>query len=381
VVDRRGLPKLPTPATAGAHVGLGESEVSATRILGLVPVALAAIGCLLPVADATAAEPVEYAGRGIYYIEGAVASPVGAIGERSGFANNRLALDDDHTRAVVDRTGHRIVLLNSHRYGLRDLVGCLLLIGRGTTVTGREVPTAVHLKIHKSGNRFSSSLHPHPTVRENLVAATFEPFEVVLDNGVTQKVALTPEQAALAVRDPALSARLANIVMQVTDNLEGTTPSPDRPNETLVDSSLGFGSKRVNLTLARVRLLSKSAKNAAMLRRGAISEMIEKGDWEFLVDSQSPYVPRSEFERDFFLYDLEGLPALAKISKRGLLYGESISVGLDDGVGYITVDGVRSQIRHPAEVARAYLEFHFVGGIVAQQVAQLGERLAAESAE
>jgi hypothetical protein len=109
--------------------------------------------------------------------------------------------------------------------------------------------------------------------------------------------------------------------------------------------------------------------------------MIEKGDWEFLVDSQSPYVPRSEFERDFFLYDLEGLPALAKISKRGLLYGESISVGLDDGVGYITVDGVRSQIRHPAEVARAYLEFHFVGGIVAQQVAQLGERLAAESAE
>jgi hypothetical protein len=330
---------------------------------------------------ANAVDPVEYSGRGIYYIDGVVESPIGDIGERSPFATNRLALDDDHSRVAVNREKHRIVIYNSERYGLRDLVACLLLIGKGTTVSGREVPAAVHLKVHKSGSRFSSSLHPHPTVREKLVTATFEPFEVILDNGKKQKVALTPEQAVEAVRDPVLSARLANIVMQVTDNLEGTTPSPDRPGEPLVDISLGFGSENLNLTLARVRLISKSAKNAPMIRGGAIAEMLDKGDWEFLVDSQSPYIPRSQFERDFFLYGLEGLPAIAKISKRGLLYGDTLSVGLKGGVGYLAVNDQRSEIPNPAEVARAYLEFHFIGGVVAQRVTELGERLSKRPTE
>jgi hypothetical protein len=345
---------------------------------------LAAFALLVPATAARAAgttEAAEHSGRGIYYIDGAVESPIGDIGERSAFATNRLVLDDEHSSVIVDRERHRIVLHNSHRYGLRDLVGCLLLVGRGTTVSGREVPAAVHLKIHKSGNRFSSSLHPHPTVREKLVTATFESFEVVLDNGKQQKVALTAERTIEAVRDPVLTARLANIVMQVTDNLAGTTPSPDRPDEPLVDISLGFGSEKVNLKLARVRLISKSAGNAPMIRRGAIGEMLDRGDWEFLVNSQSPYVPRSEFERDFFLYGLEGLPAIATIRKRGLLYGETLSVGLSGGVGYIAVNDQRSEIPNPAEVARAYLEFHFIGGIVALQVTELGERLAARPAE
>ncbi len=46
-----------------------------------------------------------------------------------------------------------------------------------------------------------------------------------------------------------------------------------------------------------------------------------------------------------------------------------------DGTGYIGVGERRSEIADPAEVARAYLEFHFVGGVVAQQVAELPERL------
>lgn len=352
-------------------------SIRTSSIAGLLP----ALSLLFQAAGAGAADPVEYSGRGVYYIDGVVESPVGQVGERSPFATNRLALDDDHSRVVVSREHHRIVIHNSERYGLRDLVGCLLLVGKGTTQSGREVPAAVHLKIHKSGGRFGSSLHPHPTVREKLVAATFEPFEVILDDGEKQKLVLTPEQAVEAVRDPVLSARLANIVMQVTDNLEGTTPVPDRPDEPLVDISLGFGSEKLNLKLARVRLISKSAKNASMIRRGAIAEMLEKGDWEFLVDSLSPYVPRSEFERDFFLYGLEGLPAIAKIDKRGLLYGETLTVGLAGGVGYLAVDAHRSEIPNPAEVARAYLEFHFIGGVVAQQIAELGERLATRPVE
>ena len=39
------------------------------------------------------------------------------------------------------------------------------------------------LPIHKTGNRFASSVHPHPTVRDKLVSAEFEPYDVVLVNG------------------------------------------------------------------------------------------------------------------------------------------------------------------------------------------------------
>jgi hypothetical protein len=317
----------------------------------------------------------DYHGRGIYYIEGSVRSPLGALGERSAFATNRLVLDDAHSRVTVDRANHRIVFRNEHVYRLNDLVGGLLLIGRGTTLSRREVPVAVHLKIHKTGNHFRVRLHPHPTVREKIASAIFEPFEVVLANGESESPALTHEQAVEAVRDPELTARLAEVFMQVTDHLEGVDPSVETAGVPLVDLSFGFGSEELNMKLARVTLLSNSAANAQLIREGSLAGMLEQGDWEFRVDSFSPYVPRWYFERDFFLFGIEDLPAVAPLSRRGLRRGETLVVGLRDGVGYIGVGDVRSEIPDPVEVARAYLEFHFVGGVVAQQLRELGDRL------
>jgi hypothetical protein len=103
--------------------------------------------------------------------------------------------------------------------------------------------------------------------------------------------------------------------------------------------------------------------------------MLEQGEWEFRVDSLSPYVPKWQFDREFFLFGIEGLPAIEKIASRGLLRGETLTVGFRDGRGYIGVNEVRSEIPNAAAVARAYLEFHFVGGVVAQQVADLPQRL------
>jgi hypothetical protein len=62
----------------------------------------------------------------------------------------------------------------------------------------------VHLKIHKTLNEFRSSIHSHPTVRDELVTAEFEPFEIVLDNGEKQITALTEAQAIEAVRECAI---------------------------------------------------------------------------------------------------------------------------------------------------------------------------------
>jgi len=322
-----------------------------------------------------AAEQQTFRGRGVYYFDGPVRSPIGDIGSRSPFATNRIALDDEFSEVRLDRASHRILFRNEHRYGLNELVGCVLLLGRGTTESGREVPVAAHLKIHKTGNRFMPSLHPHPTVRENVVSAVFAPFDVVLSNGTSEESALTPARAIEAVRDPEGSARIAKIFVQVTDHLEGARLEPEKPGSALVDLSIGFGSEKINMKLARVRLLSRSEQNGELIRHGSLGSMLEKGDWEFRIDSLSPYVPKWEFERNFFLFGVERIPALEKVARRGLLFGEALVVGLRDGKGYIGVDEARSEIPNPADVARAYLEFHFVGGVVAQQVADLSHRL------
>jgi hypothetical protein len=319
--------------------------------------------------------PLKLQGRGVYYIQGRVRSPVAGIGSRADDATNRLVLDDAHSSVVVDRSTHRITLRNDHRYGLGELVACLLLLGEGVTESGQEVPVAVHLKIKKSLDHFTTSLHPHPTVRDLIVRATFEPFEVVLRAGETETIALTPEQAVEAVRDPVLTARIANQFMQVTDHLESKTVDPALPDAALVDLSFGFGSEKLNMKLARVRLVSKSSKNAALIRGGSVGHMLEKGDWEFRVDSLSPYIPKWYFERDFFLFGIEDLSAIEQIAKRGLLRGETLIVGYRNGEGYIGVGDRRSKIPDPADVARSYLEFHFVGGVVARQLAELPGRL------
>ncbi|MDH3213321.1 MAG: hypothetical protein OEM05_12620, partial [Myxococcales bacterium] len=227
----------------------------------------------------------------------------------------------------------------------------------------------------KTANSFTARLHPHPTVRDEVVSAVFAPYEVVLKNGKSEETALTLEGMVEAVRDPALSARLANIFVQVTDHLEGANLTPERPGSPLVDLSIGFGTEKLNMKLARVRLVSGDAENAALIRRGSLATMLEQGEWEFRIDSLSPYVPKWQFDRDFFLFGIEGLPATEKIASRGLLRGETLTVGFRDGRGYIGVNEVRSEISDPAAVARAYLEFHFVGGVVAQQVADLTQRL------
>jgi hypothetical protein len=339
-----------------------------------------ALGALLALAavstPARAQEVVRpYSRRGVYYFDGAVVSRLAGVGSRGAHASNRLALDDDHSVVTVDRERRRIVFRNTHRYGLDDLVGCLLFLGRGTTASGESVPLGVHLKIHKTRNRFHARLHPHPSVRDEIVAATFEPFEVVLSNGESETLALTPDGMREAVRDPALTARLAAIFLQVDDHLEGEVVHPEKPGARLVDLSIGFGSEKVHLDVARVQLVSKAAENAALIRSGALPAMFRHGSWELRIEAESPAIPPSEFKRQMFLFGLDDLGILDPLKRRGLLRGETLVVGLDEGAGFVEFDGARAEIADPADVARAYLEFHFVGGVLSQQVSQLPTRI------
>jgi hypothetical protein len=340
------------------------------------PVADEAAGEAAPAPAAAApAEPQTYQGRGVYYFEGSVESPLAGLGSRAAHASNRLALDDQHSVVTVDRARHRILVRNTHSYETSALVGCLVLLGRGTTSSGEEVPLGVHLVIHKSGDYFNARLHPHPTVRDEITSAVFDPFEVVLFNGKKEEAALTLEQAIEAVRDPASTARLADIFLKVTDRLEGVAPTPERRDTPLVDLSIGFSTGGPDVTVARIKLLSKSADNAPLIRRGALRELLERGEWELRIGSKSARFPKRELARNFFLFGIDDLPVFDTVKDRGLRYGQTLVMGFQDGKGYVGVGEDRAELANPVELARAFMEFHFAGGVVARQVTQLPDRI------
>src|SRR5262249_3276383 len=154
-----------------------------------------------------------------------------------------------------------------------QVIGDLLLVASGETAGGVRAPVGVHLKIEKRDNRFLTSMHPHPTVREAIVGAQYDPYTVVVSDGAHETVAATGDDILHAIREPELTARLANIFIQVTDNLDGTIIRPSEPDARLVDLSIGVGAKQLNLKVARIELLSLDPANAPMIERGAVNEM------------------------------------------------------------------------------------------------------------
>jgi hypothetical protein len=129
------------------------------------------------------------------------------------------------------------------------------------------------------------------------------------------------------------------------------------------------------VAVVRVRLLSKSADNAPLIRSGALREILERGEWELRIESKSAHLPKREFVRNFFLFGIDDLPLLDTVKERGLRYGQILVLGSQDGKGYIGVGEDRADLANPAELARAFMEFHFAGGVVAQQVTQLPHRI------
>ena len=77
----------------------------------------------------------------------------------------------------------------------------------------------VHLKIMKSGNRFSLDLHRHLRTQETLAAIEIEPFEVVVSDGVRARVVLDDRRVERLARRPPLALRLLKSIMTMHDHL------------------------------------------------------------------------------------------------------------------------------------------------------------------
>jgi hypothetical protein len=334
---------------------------------------------LLLFATAYGDETERLHGRGVYYVTGHVRAPLAGLGTRDAQASNRIALDDDASEVTIDRATRRIVFRNTRRYPARTIVGDVLLLGMGTTTREGTVPFGVHLKIEKQGDRFRTSIHPHPTTRARVREPDIEPFEVFVSNGKDETRVLTPEQARKAIEEPEIVARVANLLLQVEDHTAGKTIVAGAAGSRLVDLTIGYGAPGMNLKVARVQVLSLDPANAPLVERGVLAEMLAHGSWELRLSPTALTLPKSEFDRDLFLFGLDDVELLAPLKTRGLRRGETLVIGYRDGKGFVALDDRRADIAHPDDVARAYLEYHLLGGIIARQIATLPARIARAS--
>src|SRR5688572_11519961 len=115
---------------------------------------------LLLLAVSAGASAAEWSGRGIHPLPSNEACPFGELGVAE---CNRIALDDGHTRASLDKTG-KISLRNTHAYSDEATVADLLVHGMGSTPEGGPVHLSFHLVLSKDGQRWSANSHVHAPV-------------------------------------------------------------------------------------------------------------------------------------------------------------------------------------------------------------------------
>ncbi|AUX38995.1 uncharacterized protein SOCE26_003770 [Sorangium cellulosum] len=304
--------------------------------------------------------------RGVYHFAGRVRCPFAGLGTRGDFESNRLALDDDRSEVELDTAARRIVLYNDHLYPQKTIVGDALFLAEGTTASGHKSPFSVHLKVLKKGRVFSFDLHRHLRSGEPLAAVEIEPFEVIVRDAVTRVVALTPERTRELCLRPSLALRVVKAIMATRDLRQGVAQDPAQVGYRVADLSVGFGALGVHHGVVRAQLVSLDAANAPLIRRGSVAEMLREGAWELSLTALSKRWLDEVIARDLFVFGLEGVSILGRVRERGLEVGETLSFRFERGGGSVVLGEAREELPGATDVARAYLEFHLLGGLLAE---------------
>jgi hypothetical protein len=125
---------------------------------------------------------------GVYHFKGRMVCPLAGLGKRGDHASNQLALDDGQSTVTVDHRRRRITIVNRASYPQKATVADLTFLGRATGEDGGRVPLAVHVRVDKTKTDTSVDIHPHGMTRGTLTKAEVEPFQVVVSDGVNEKV-------------------------------------------------------------------------------------------------------------------------------------------------------------------------------------------------
>ncbi|MBN8755747.1 MULTISPECIES: hypothetical protein [Variovorax] len=304
----------------------------------------------------TLAGAADFAGRGVFNFKSDAGCPFAAL---AGAGNdcNRLALDDPDTHAALDSAAHTIRFSNTRGYADKTIVGDVLLQGSGQARNGgRRVPLTFHALLSRSGNDWSVSSHAHTPVGDEFSDIRIDAYQVVVNDGGTDRVVLTPAQITEALARPSLTARLANVLVQVEDNRANGAKD--------ADITIGLGLGKASKSVARARFHAPAAKGREL------ADAMQQGNWTLELQALSGKIPRQVVQRDMFLYGLESQSLLQPLLQRGFHKNEKLVLGAANGKGYVRYDGQQREFAGADAAARAFLQDSFIGLVLGWQQQQ-----------
>ena len=307
-------------------------------------------------------------GAGVHYFDGRVPCPLAGVGSRGPNESNRIALDDDDTAVTVDRETAQITIVHKKRTRTKTIIADLMFLAIGSAAgSGRQIPFGIHLKVFKTGNKISTDFHRHMRTQDELTDAEFEPFTVVVTDGSHAEVVLDPASVLGLIRKPSRLHLLIKSMMAMRNHVDGIRQDRASPGYCLADLSMGFGRGRLAWMMTRAKLESLSSDNAKLIDGGSLVNMLAEGAWRLEIRAfTDKYLPKV-IARDLFLFGLGGSKLLAPVLERGLAANQSLAFRFEKGSGAIEFDGREEPLENAVDVARAYLEYHMLGGLLIEE--------------
>lgn len=312
--------------------------------------------------------------RGIYFVPGRITCPLAGIGKRPANASNRVVLDDADTEVTIDRESGRISVRNDRAYETKTTVADLMFLADGIAASGERTPFSIHLKVQKTGHRYEVDLHRHLRNQKPIVRADYEPFVVVACDRGESTVLLDRDRADRLISNPSFALRVVKAMMAMKDNLEGVRQDSAAPGYKIADLSVGFGALGLNYMMARAELASLDGGNAPLIERGSVVDMLREGAWEMKLTALSEKWLPEVVQRDLFLFGLDEIPLLAEVRARGLRKNQTLAFRFRKDGGEVALDGRSTTFPAAHDAARAYVEFHMLGGLLAEHAESRAHR-------
>jgi hypothetical protein len=291
------------------------------------------------------------------YLPGRVPCPLAGVGARAANASNRLVVDPA-TEVTIE--GSTITLRDGQARATKTPIADLVWLAEGRDGAGRAVPFTIHLEVTKLGREVAIDLHTHeprPLERAGLV---YEPLEIVLDG----RTLVDRRRLDAAVARVPLARRAAAALTTTRDHLAGVGQDPASVGYRVLDRSIGVGAFGRGAMLVRARLISLAASNAPLIARGSLVEMLRDGAWELSLEALTERTLPDLVARDLELFGLAEIPLLRDLRARKMRRGQVLAFRCVPGASEVRLDDQRAPLPDALDIARAYLEFHMLGGML-----------------
>ena len=268
---------------------------------------------------------------------------------------NRLALDDARTTALVDASRREIRIGNNHAYSESTIVADVLLHAKGEWGTHSR-PYLIHLVISKDSDGWHNRLSTYTVPGAGApTQAEVDAWTVMLGDG--KQVVLTPEQAQAQIVAPPLSARLIDTFAQVRDIRTTADPSP------ALEISLGLGPLKYKVAAARLELPASLKADP----KSNLEKALQEEDWSFELAMLSSMTPKELIRHDLLLFGLDAHPLLQDVMKRGYRPDEKLTVGVQNGAGFVRIGEQTAPFPAAQQTAMTFLRDTYVGMVLAAQ--------------